>query len=104
MKKDRHSVADYLNPEAIHHLAIPSNIRLGEEIVAAGGVELGVFTPLEVTAKVHAPGGERRTVSFLASETGLIWRCSCTTNQDLFCKHCVAAAHVTWEKSPGKIN
>ncbi len=92
------SVADLVERAAIEKLAIPSNIRLGEELAAQGAVELLKVGPLTVTAKVH--GGQTRTVELRAGKGGLAWSCTCTKEPDVFCKHCVAVALVTWDKAP----
>lgn len=94
-------VADYVSPEALRSLATPSNLRLGREIARSGGVEVVEFTPLLVIARVQPKGGQRRTVELRSEEKGLAWKCTCT-RRGLFCKHCVAAAIVTWEKAPGR--
>jgi len=94
------SVADLVAPDLLPTLATPSNLRLGREIAEQAGVEILEFGPLRVTAKVT--GGQRRTVELQATPAGLAWRCSCTRDRALFCKHCVAAAIVTWEKAPAR--
>src|SRR6516162_7645283 len=91
------SVADLVSEAVVERLATLSNLRLGREIVAAGGVEFDICEPQRVRAKVT--GGQRRTVE-LVSECGeLRWSCSCSKKADLFCKHCVAAALATREKA-----
>ncbi len=70
------AVADYLSPEALRSLAMPSNLRLGEEIAGAGGVELVEATHTLVTAKVQPQGGQRRTVELRSTDKGLAWKCT----------------------------
>jgi uncharacterized Zn finger protein len=93
-------LAEYLGPDAIRNLATPSNFRLGEKIVKDGGVELVEFNQFLVIARVQPRGGVRRTTELHSTERGLGWRCTCTSKQS-FCKHCVATALVTLEKSSG---
>lgn len=95
------SVADYVSPEALRSLATPSNLRLGAEIARSDGVELVEFSPLLVIARVQPKGGQRRRVELRSAEKGLTWKCTCTRS-GLFCKHCVAAAIVTSEKSAAR--
>ncbi|MBI4285556.1 MAG: SWIM zinc finger family protein [Chloroflexi bacterium] len=91
MSHKTQSIANYVNPKAIHTLATPSNLRLGQEIAEGGGVELIESSPLSVIAKVRPAGGQRRRVELRSTEDGLTWKCSCTRT-GLFCQHCVAAA------------
>jgi uncharacterized Zn finger protein len=84
------SVADLVPQAAIEVLATPSNLRLGREIAAGGGVEFEELGPLRMRAKVT--GGQRRRVELVSDHGKLGWSCSCTKRGDLFCKHCVAAA------------
>jgi uncharacterized Zn finger protein len=92
------SVADLVAEAALRALATPSNLRLGREIAAAGGVELVEAMPLRVVAKVS--GGQRRTVELASRGDGLGFTCTCSKKPGLFCKHCVALALVTSERSP----
>jgi uncharacterized Zn finger protein len=96
------TVADLVTPAAIETLATRSNLRLGREIVASGGVEFQEFEPLRVWAKVT--GGQRRNVELLSDQGELSWRCSCTKRADLICKHCVAAALAAWEMAPHDVS
>ena len=97
LKAKQQSVADLVPEAALQALATPSNLRLGREIAASGGVELLELGPLRVVAKVA--GGQRRTVELNAVGGRLTFSCTCTSRADLFCKHCVAAAIVTSRKS-----
>ena len=90
------SVADLVSPDRLNTLATPSNLRLGREIKDKGGVKLGEFGPLRVTATVGGTEatGSRRKVELRSENGELGWTCTCT-NSDLFCKHCAAVALVT---------
>jgi uncharacterized Zn finger protein len=92
------AVADLVEPDHLRHLATPANLRLGEEIARAEGVEILSYGPCEVVARVG--NGQRRRVELSSTPQGLAWRCTCTKRADLFCKHCVAAAIVVWEEAP----
>lgn len=98
------AIADFVEPNKIVQLATPANLRIGHEIVDQHGVELTEFGPLRVCAKVGhtASADQLRTVTLLSTAEGLQWSCTCTTRQNFFCKHCVAAALVTWEKAPAR--
>lgn len=91
-------ITDLISPEALRALAIPSNLRLGEEIAGQGGVEITDFGPTHIIARARPEGGIRRRVELLSTEKGLTCRCTCS-RKGLFCKHCVAAALVAGAKS-----
>ncbi len=99
------SVADLVENAALESLATPSNRRLGRQIVAEGGVELTTFAPLHVTATVGpTPASpQKRTVDLRVEDGRLRWSCTCTRRADLFCKHCVAAAVIAWERAPKRL-
>lgn len=92
------SVADLVERSIIEKLAIPSNVRLGEQLADQGAVELLEFAPLAVRAKVH--GGVTRTVELRSVRGKLAWDCTCTKARKRLCKHAVAVAQVTREKAP----
>ncbi len=95
------SVADLVAEETLKSLAQPANVRLGREIFETGELEMVEFGPQRVVMKVKPEGGLRRTVELTANGDILTWKCTCMLAHKLFCKHCVAAALVTWEKAPG---
>ena len=98
------SVADLVEPEALARLATPANVRLGKQIVDQAGVEFTQFGPLRVRAKVGGvpPAAQRRSVELSSGSNGLEWSCACTKRKELFCKHCVAAAVLTWRNAPAR--
>jgi hypothetical protein len=67
---------DFLDDESLTRLATPSNLRLGREIAARGGVEILELASSRVVAHVQPPGGQKRTVRLNATEDGL--KCQCT--------------------------
>jgi uncharacterized Zn finger protein len=75
-------------------LATPSNLRLGQEIVSQGGVEIIGRGQTVIRAKVGGvpSAGQRRTVSLEFLGGTRHWSCSCSKDAGLFCKHVVATA------------
>ena len=67
---------DLLDDESLSRLAHPSDLRLGREIAAKGGVEILEITPSRVVAHVRPPGGQKRTTELFTTEDGL--KCRCT--------------------------
>jgi hypothetical protein len=67
------SVADLAEPAALARLGTPANLRLGQEILDQGGVELTRFEPLRVSAIVGgvAAADQRRSVELVSSPAGL---------------------------------
>jgi uncharacterized Zn finger protein len=94
------SVADLTDEDSLLRLSSSSNFRLGQEIAESGGVEIVEFGPVKVVAEVTPPGGVKRTVILVSSGQRLRWKCTCTSREDVFCKHCVAAGIVTWRNAP----
>jgi uncharacterized Zn finger protein len=94
-------VTDLVEQKAVAHLATPSNLRLGRDILDQGGVELTRLESLRVSAKVGgvAAADQRRTVELFSGPAGLEWSCTCTGREDLFCKHCVAVALAARQKA-----
>lgn len=92
------SVVDLVEPDHLSHLATPANLRLGRDIAGQGGVEFLEFGTCRVAARVS--NGQRRSVELSSTPQGLEWRCSCTRQTGVFCKHCVAVAVATWEEAP----
>lgn len=88
------TVIDLTSPQALQALAIPSNLRLGQEIFAKGDVQLVESAPSSVKARIKGFPG--RKTSLAATDQVLSWGCTCSSEPDLFCKHLVAtvlAAH-----------
>ncbi len=83
-----------IEPGQLSRLAKPANLRLGQQIVAEGGVEWLPAVSGHVKARVGKvpSAGQARTVDLFVGEAGLEWSCTCTRRRELFCKHCVAAA------------
>lgn len=88
------SATPLIQPGRFEALATPSNLRLGRQIVAEGGVEPLPAGAGYIKARVGGvPSADQiRTVEIFAAKDGLKWSCTCTRRRDLFCKHCVAAA------------
>lgn len=86
-------ILNLLDDDAVRERASRSNIRLGHELWQATEVMLGAFRPERIDAKVEASSaGEARSMSFELVDGELRWKCTCTADPKLFCKHLVAAA------------
>jgi uncharacterized Zn finger protein len=94
------SVSNLLSVQAIHELALPSNLRYGTAIYKRGAVEFIENTPDKVEAwvggldgTVAEGGGSRRRTQLMSTEEGLKWHCAGNPkDHQIFCKHCVALA------------
>lgn len=84
------SVAALVTPDALVLLAQPANLRLGRRIVSEGEVELLTVHEDRVVGRVGDE--QRRTTTLTIAKGDLHWRCTCTSDTELFCKHCVALA------------
>lgn len=69
-------------------LSTASNFRLGKEIFDKGEIEIIEFTSDKIIANIG--DSQRRKVEFLSSSNRLQWNCTCSRNQNKFCKHAVA--------------
>ncbi len=74
--------------KAMIKLSTPSNFRLGKEIFDKGGIEIIEFTDNKIKANIS--DGQKRRVEFLSSSNKFQWICTCSRNQNKFCKHAVA--------------
>ncbi len=74
--------------KAMIKLSTPSNFRLGKEIFDKGEIEIIEFTGNKITANIG--DSQRRKVEFLSLSNKLQWNCTCSRNQNKFCKHAVA--------------
>ena len=87
------AVGNFLRESSLKILAHTSDYVLGAEIAARGDVEILEKQRNRILAIAGGNGsGERRRVSLRADDDGLQWRCTCTSDSDHFCKHCVATA------------
>lgn len=86
------SVSDLIEPGIVDELATPSNARLGRAILDGDGVAVTSADSTQVTFQVGGTMTGRRRVELRSSADGLRWRCTCTSDSGLFCKHLVAAA------------
>jgi uncharacterized Zn finger protein len=83
------SVYDLVESSALRKLAVPANIKSGQLLVDTNALE--VLTNEILVASARILGEENYIVTFNATPKGLNWHCSCETDDDIFCKHCVAA-------------
>lgn len=88
------AIAAYLRLPSVKARARPADFRLGKDIAAHGEVEIIERGSDRILAKAGRKDHkiQRRQVELRATAAGFVWRCSCTTKRDLFCKHCVAVA------------
>jgi uncharacterized Zn finger protein len=88
------AIMAYLRLASVKARARAADFRLGKQIAAQGEVEIIEREADRILAKAGRKDHkiQRRQVELRATASGLVWRCSCTTKRDLFCKHCVAAA------------
>jgi uncharacterized Zn finger protein len=91
------SVTELVEEPALRGLAGTAAYERGADCAARGGVTLGDFGPLRVTARV----ADAQEVELRSTRSGLAWTCTCPEGQDgVFCEHAVAAALETWRRSP----
>jgi len=95
------SVADLVDEAALAKLAgDPATLEGGLELAGTGSVRLTAFDPLRVLAEVDDGGGVAQ-VELTSLDDGLFWTCTCPDGvEGRPCRHFVAAARVTREKSP----
>jgi uncharacterized Zn finger protein len=86
------TVHDIVNKTYVEAHATPSNVRLGKELADSHKVEVVANDPEIIEARVL--GDTKRIVLFTATPQGVAWRCTCTKDKNLFCKHMVAVATV----------
>ena len=95
------SVADLVEPATMLRLAHARDLEAGCALANQARVTLVTFAPLEVHAAVH--DDVDRHVELRSTMDGLVWSCDCPEGmQGTFCRHCVAAAKMAWEKAPPK--
>lgn len=85
------SISDLVGSGIVDELATPSNARLGRAIFDGDEVEVTSSDPTQVMFWVGGGITGRRRVELRSSADGLRWKCTCTSDPDLFCKHLVAA-------------
>jgi uncharacterized Zn finger protein len=94
-----HSVADLVEPNIIEELAhSPADFHTGSRIYDADEVSFHSYTDTEVVARVGHKIAEPRTVSLATDGDKLSWKCTCSADVEVFCKHIVAAALATWNR------
>ncbi len=98
------NITDLTKDADIRKLARKSDILAGREIWKNGHTALGTVQPDEyIDAVVEAPGIQTRKTRFMLKDGTLSWRCTCTSNPKLFCKHLVAAALQVQKEGRGDI-
>ena len=93
------SVADLVEPAILPQHANERELEAGRALAEHGSVALVTFGPLEVQATVQ--DDLDRHVMLRSTAAGLAWSCDCPEGQaGMFCRHCVAAAAITWQRAP----
>jgi uncharacterized Zn finger protein len=94
------SIADLVEDERLQRLADAAALRQGTDLAAEDRVQLETFGPLGVTARVEDAGAAHQ-LGLGSTGDELTWSCTCPDGQGgAFCRHAVAAARVTWQRSP----
>jgi uncharacterized Zn finger protein len=87
------AVGNFLREPSLKILARPADYASGAEMAAKGDIEIIEKQRNHILGIAGGnSSGERRRVSLRADQDGLQWRCTCTSDADHFCQHCVAAA------------
>jgi uncharacterized Zn finger protein len=87
------AVGNFLREPSLKALARPSDYKLGAEMAAKGDVDILDKRRNHILAIAGGnDGSQRRRVTLRTDDDGLRWSCTCTTDADHFCKHCVATA------------
>jgi uncharacterized Zn finger protein len=95
------SVADLVEPAMLPQRASEVDLEAGRALAERGSVTLARFGPLEVQATVR--DDLDRHVVLRSKADGLAWSCDCPEGQaGMFCRHCVAAAAITWQQAPAR--
>ncbi|HSX36124.1 MAG TPA: NUDIX domain-containing protein [Patescibacteria group bacterium] len=97
------TVVDLTRDDDVRQLATPANILAGHEIFQKGEVAFAEFKPELINATVSMPGMNTRRTSFSVKDDMLRWKCTCTSNPKLFCKHLVVAALGVQKEGRGDI-
>lgn len=98
------AIVDVTRDDDVRRLARRSDILAGHEIWKTGEVILNVFEPGRVEAKVEAPNTNTRSTKLKIKDGGLVWKCTCTSDPKLFCKHLVVTALDVQRESSGDIH
>jgi mutator protein MutT len=97
------TVSDQTKDDDIRKLALPGNLKMGQEIAKKGEVAFGAFRPELVEARVMMLGMTTRHTQLAVKNGKLTWRCTCTRKADNFCKHLVATALAAQKEGRGDI-
>jgi uncharacterized Zn finger protein len=95
-----HSVADLVEPNIVEELAhTPADFHTGSRLYDADEVSFRSYARNEVVGQV-GQASEPHVVSLLTDGAKLSWRCTCNSDMAVFCKHLVAVALATWNRTP----
>jgi 8-oxo-dGTP diphosphatase len=96
-------VIDLVKDDEVRRLARQSDILAGHEIWKHGQVMFGAFEQQKIEAKVKAPSTGSRSTLLELKEGELSWKCTCSADPKLFCKHLVATALEAQREGRGDI-
>lgn len=96
-------IIDVVRDDDIRRLARQSAILAGHDIWKQGTVLFGAFRPEKIEAKVKAPGTGTRSTRLEIKNGKLQYKCTCTSDPKLFCKHLVATALEAQREGRGDI-
>lgn len=91
------TLAYYSNYNSIIQRTTLTNYKLGFLLAHTGAVEIIKLTSKRVIARVI--GRHNRRTILETTENGLVSKCTCGENFSKLCKHVVATAIITEEKS-----
>lgn len=91
------SIAAYSNYGSIIQRTTLSNYKLGLFLAHTGAVKIIKLTSRRVVARVM--GGRKRTTVLETTDDGLTFKCTCLETPNMLCKHLVATAIITEEKT-----
>lgn len=97
------AIIDLVKDDDVRMLARKTDILAGHTIWETGEVAFGAFRPEKIEAKVRASETETRSTSFELQNGKLSWKCTCTSDPNLFCKHLVATALEAQREGRGDI-
>ena len=97
------AIIDLVKDDDVRRLARKSDILAGHEIWKTGGVLFGAFRAERIEATVKSPRITTRRTLLEFRDGRLSWRCTCTSDPKLFCKHLVATALAVQREGRGDI-
>lgn len=97
------AIIDLVRDDDVRQLARPADILAGHEIWKTGEVMFGAFRPEKIEATVKAPSTGTRSTLLELRDGQLSYKCTCTADPKLFCKHLVATSLEAQREGRGDI-